>query len=120
MMMRNSSPKSPDEVIKHIDKMGVERVLDSRVANGDHGLRDKLKDKSFKNGIVKALNSINKTAPHKEKQNQLNAMSDNGYFLTFDGNRIITAFKPNRAIKEYFKDNSITLDQEIIKRWWEK
>lgn len=120
VMMRNSSPLNEDEVIKHIDKMGVERVLDSRAANGDHGLRDKLKDKSFKNGIVKALNSINKTAPHKEKQNQLNAMSDNGYFLTFDGNRIITAFKPNRAIKEYFKDNSITLDQEIIKRWWEK
>lgn len=118
VMMRNTSPLRDDEIIRHIDKTGVERVLDSRAANGDHGLKYKLKDKSFKNGIVKALNSINKTAPHKEKQNQLNAMSDNGYFLTFDGNRIITAFKPTKELKQYFKDFSITLQQEIIKRWW--
>lgn len=119
VIMRNTSPLRDDEIIRHIDKTGVERVLDSRAANGDHGLKYKIKDKSFKNGIVKALNSINKTAPHKEKQNQLNAMSDNGYFLTFDGNRIITAFKPTKELKQYFKDFSITLQQEIIKRWWE-
>lgn len=45
-------------------------------------------------------------------------MSDNGYFLTFDGNRIITAFK-RENLKAYFKSQSLTLDQEIIKRWWE-
>ncbi|CZE47901.1 phage head morphogenesis protein%2C SPP1 gp7 family [Campylobacter geochelonis] len=119
--MRNTSPLRDDEVVKHIDKMGVERVLDSKAANGYHGLRDRLKnDKGLKKDIVKALNSITTIAPHKEKSNQLNAMSANGYFLTFDGNRIITAFKPTKGLKQYFKNFSITLEQEIIKRWWIK
>lgn len=118
--MRNTQPLSKDETIKHIDKMGVERVLDAKAANGEHGLKYKLeKDNNFKSDIIKALNSINKVAPHISKQNQLNAASDNGYFLTFDGNRIITAFKPTRDLKQYFKDNSVILKQEIIKRWWQ-
>lgn len=118
--MRNTQPLYENEIIKHIDKMGVERVLDTKAANGEHGLKYKLeKDNNFKSDIIKALNSINKVAPHISKQNQLNAASDNGYFLTFDGNRIITAFKPTRDLKQYFKDNSVTLKQEIIKRWWQ-
>lgn len=119
--MRNTQPFYENEIIKHIDKMGVERVLDTKAANGEHGLKYKLeKDNNFKSDIIKALNSINKVAPHISKQNQLNAASDNGYFLTFDGNRIITVFKPTRDLKQYFKDNSVTLKQEIIKHWWQK
>lgn len=96
-------------------------MLDTKAANGEHGLKYKLeKDNNFKSDIIKALNSINKVAPHISKQNQLNAASDNGYFLTFDDNRIITVFKPTRDLKQYFKDNSVTLKQEIIKHWWQK
>ncbi len=47
-------------------------------------------------------------------------MSDNGVFMVFDGDRIITAFKPSNA--EYFKKESVTLKQDIIKsrifKWW--
>ncbi|MSN96446.1 hypothetical protein F1B92_04530 [Campylobacter sp. FMV-PI01] len=119
VMMQNTSPLRSDEVIKHIDKMGVERVLDKKAANGYHGLKDRLNsNKEFKKDLIKALNSITNTAPHKKKSNQLNAISSNGYFLTFDGNRIITAFKPKKGLKQYFKDSSVTLNQEIIKRWW--
>lgn len=118
--MRNTQPLYENEIIKHIDKTGVERVLDTKAANGDHHFKNRIKNADFKKDIVKALNSINKTAPHALKQNQLNAMSDNGYFLTFDGNRLITAFKPTRDLKQYFKDNSVTLKQEIIKHWWQK
>ena len=118
--MRNTQPLYENEIIKHIDKMGVERVLDTKAANGDHHFKNRIKNADFKKDIVKALNSINKTAPYALKQNQLNAMSDNGYFLTFDGNRLITAFKPTRDLKQYFKDNSVTLKQEIIKHWWQK
>ena len=119
--MRNTQPFYENEIIKHIDKMGVERVLDTKAANGEHGLKYKLeKDNNFKSDIIKALNSINKVAPHISKQNQLNVASDNGYFLTFDGNRIITVFKPTRDLKQYFKDHSVTLKQEIIKHWWQK
>lgn len=115
VMMRNTSPLSKDEAIKHIDKIGVERVLDTKSANGNHHLNSRIKNINFKKDVIKALNSINKTAPCALKQSQLNAMSDNGYFLTFDGNRIITAFKPSKPLKEYFKANSVTLKQEIIK-----
>ena len=118
--MRNTQPLYENEIIKHIDKTGVERVLDTKAANGDHHFKNRIKNADFKKDIVKALNSINKPAPHALKQNQLNAMSDNGYFLTFDGNRLITAFKPTRDLKQYFKDNSVTLKQEIIKHWWQK
>ena len=81
-------------------------MLDTKAANGEHGLKYKLeKDNNFKSDIIKALNSINKVAPHISKQNQLNAASDNDYFLTFDGNRIITVFKPTRDLKQYFLMN---------------
>lgn len=39
VMMRNTQPLSNDEIIRHIDKIGVERVLDLKAANGEHGLK---------------------------------------------------------------------------------
>lgn len=121
VMMRNTQPLSNDEIIRHIDKIGVERVLDLKAANGGHGLKNRLKrDKDFKKELVAALNSINVIAPSKERANIINAISDNGYFMVFDVDRIVTAFKPNKGAKAYFKEKSLTSKQEIIKRWWHK
>ncbi|WP_185847555.1 hypothetical protein [Campylobacter fetus] len=119
--MTNTSSLNKDEVVKHIDKTGVERVLDFKARYGNHGLKER-----FDNGeisqkdIVKALNSINKIAPSKHNEKLFNTISDNGIFMVFDGNRIVTAFRQDR---DYFKQNSITLRQEIIKsniftRWF--
>ncbi|MBE3609496.1 hypothetical protein [Campylobacter californiensis] len=112
--MRNTQPLYDDEIVKHIDKTGVERVLKI----GNTHIFNKHKDIT-KSDIVKALNSINKIAPNNLKQNYTNAMSDNGIFMIFDGDEIVTAFRPSRDLKEYFKDNSVTLKQEIIKSWWQ-
>lgn len=116
-MTCSEEPKE-NEIIRHIDKSGVERVLDSRALNGEHDLKKRLKhNKITKEGIIKGLNSIVKIAPKKGFENRSVAVAANGYFFVFDGDRIVTAFKPNR--KNYFNDNALTLKQEIIKRWWE-
>lgn len=118
--MRNTSPLNQDEVIKHIDKTGVERVLDKKAAYGEHGLKDRLnRDKNLKKDIISALNSITKTAPKKGEENLINAISQNGYYMVFDGNRLVTAYK-RENLERYFNKNSVTLKQEIIKRWWQK
>ncbi len=114
--MKNTSPLDKDEVVRHIDKLGVERVLDSLALNGKHNLKTRLEYGAVtKQGIIKALNSINKLAPNMRDNRLTNAISDNGYFMVFDGDRIVTAFKPTS--KTYFSDNSITLKQEVIKNY---
>lgn len=120
VVMKNTSPLNQDEVIKHIDKTGVERVLDKKAAYGEHGLKDRLnRDKNLKKDIISALNSITKTAPKKGEENLINAISQNGYYMVFDGNRLVTAYK-RENLERYFNKNSVTLKQEIIKRWWQK
>ena len=124
--MKATQAPSKNEILRHIDKTGVERVLDDKATSGDHGLKYRLqKDDNLRQDIIKALNSINQIAPHKNIQNRMTATSDNGYFLVFDSTRIITAFKPEKGAKEYFKENSVTLKQEVIKSkifklWWKK
>ena len=121
VMMRNTQPLSNDEIIRHIDKIGVERVLDLKAANGEHGLKNRLKrNEKLKSDIIKALNSIIAIAPKKDEENLSNAVSSNGYFMVFDGNRIVTAYKPSKGAQTYFKEKSLMLQQEIIKRWWQK
>lgn len=67
VMMRASEPPKKYEILRHIDKTGVERVLDSKAANGDHHLRMRLNSGQLsKTDIIKALNSINKVAPNKK------------------------------------------------------
>ena len=121
VMMRNTQPLWEDELIRHIDKTGVERILDAKAANGEHGLKNRLKrNEKLKSDIIKALNSIIAIAPKKDEENLSNAVSSNGYFMVFDGNRIVTAYKPSKGAQTYFKEKSLTSKQEIIKRWWHK
>ena len=118
--MKATQAPSKDEILRHIDKTGVERILDSKAANGEHGLKYRLqKDGNLRQDIIKALNSIVAIAPKKGETNKMNAISQNGYFLVFDGVRLVTAYKHD-DIKEYFKKQSVTLKQEIIKRWWQE
>lgn len=117
VVMRNTSPLNKDEVIKHIDKTGVERVLskDNYFGSGNHSMP--LHKKAPKSDIVKALNSIN-TVAKNAKNDYINAFSDNGYFIVFNGDEIVTCFKPNESKKksfDYFKNASKYDKKEVIK-----
>lgn len=115
--MKNTSPLNQDEVIKHIDKTGVERVLskDNYFGSGNHSRP--LHKKAPKSDIVRALNSIN-TVAKNAKNDYINAFSDNGYFIVFNGDEIVTCFKPSKNKKkafDYFKDVSEYDKKEVIK-----
>lgn len=75
VVMRNTSPLNKDEVIKHIDKTGVERVLskDNYYGKNNHSLQ--LNKRTSKIDIVRALNSIN-TVAKNANNNYINAFSD--------------------------------------------
>ena len=111
VVMKNTSPLRDDEIIRHIDKTGVERVLDMRAVNGKYS--QNLLKRAKRSDVIKALNSIETIAPNKNYPQRLMAKSSNGYVLSFDGNRIITFFKPNS--KSYFKQNIQNDRQEVIK-----
>ena len=109
--MKNTSPLNQDEVIKHIDKTGVERVWkkDNTHIHKKHGTNPK--------DVIKALNSIN-TVAKNANNNYINAFSDNGYFIVFNGDEIVTCFRPNESKKksfDYFKDASEYDKKEVIK-----
>lgn len=111
VVMRNTSPLNKDEVIKHIDKTGVERVWKKSNAHihKKHGTNPK--------DVIKALNSIN-TVAKNANNNYINAFSDNGYFMVFNGDEIVTCFKHkdgNKATFNYFKRASIYDKKEVIK-----
>lgn len=117
VVMKNTSPLNQDEVIKHIDKTGVERVLskDNYFGSGNHSRP--LHKKAPKSDIVRALNSIN-TVAKNAKNDYINAFSDNGYFIVFNGDEIVTCFKPSKNKKkafDYFKDVSEYDKKEVIK-----
>ncbi|MEE3745061.1 hypothetical protein [Campylobacter porcelli] len=111
VVMKNTSPLSKDEVVKHIDKTGVERVWkkDNTHIHKKHGTNPK--------DVIKALNSIN-TVAKNTNNNYINAFSDNGYFIVFNGDEIVTCFKPSKNKKKsfnYFKDVSEYDKKEVIK-----
>ncbi|QMS57973.1 hypothetical protein GZ989_007050 [Campylobacter fetus] len=117
VVMKNTSPLNKDEVIKHIDKTGVERVLskDNYYGKNNHSLQ--LNKRTSKINIVRALNSIN-TVAKNANNNYINAFSDNGYFIVFNGDEIVTCFKPNESKKksfDYFKNVSEYDKKEVIK-----
>lgn len=117
VMMRNTSPLRDDEIIRHIDKTGVERVLKKdNFFHGNHSIP--IYKKAPKQDIVKALNSINEVAQNASNQNYINAFCDNGYCLVFNGNEIVTAIPPKNGKKsayDYFKRGIIKDKKEVIK-----
>lgn len=111
--------KGDDEAVRHIDKMGVERILHKGNYYGDNHTtplfqRAKIED------IIKALNSITQIAPHSKFPQRTMAITQNDYFISFNGNEIVT-FKKNdnkKSLEKYFKNNAIISKKEIIK-WWQ-
>jgi len=111
------SHKEDGDVIAHIDKSGVERHIKKDF--WEHSFSAKIRDVSKKD-IIGALNSIEAIAPHKEFHDRFVAKSKNGYFLVFEANKVISAFKPQNAkgksnLDDYFKRSSKIDKMEIIK-----
>lgn len=120
VMMRNTSPLGSDEVIKHIDKTGVERVLTlSNVNDRRHSVN--LLQRTTHSKIIAALNSITYIAPHANAEQKSVAKTQNGYIVIFDGDKIDTIFptKNSKAQNKYFEKYAKKGKIEIIKSWWE-
>lgn len=118
--MRASEAPGKDEIIRHIDKMGVERVLTFTNAN-DKKHSANLLQRTSAAKIVSALNSITHIAPHANVEQKSIAKTQNSYIIIFDGDKIDTIFptKDNQALKKYF-ENYVKKDKiEVIKRWWQ-
>ncbi|OJJ27986.1 hypothetical protein [Campylobacter concisus] len=118
--MRASEAPSKDEIIRHIDKMGVERVLTFTNAN-DKKHSANLLQRTSAAKIVSALNSITHIAPHTNVEQKSIAKTQNGYIIIFDGDKIDTIFptKDNQALKKYFENYAKKDKIEVIKRWWQ-
>ena len=118
--MRASEAPGKDEIIRHIDKMGVERVLTFANAN-DKKHSANLLQRTSAAKIVSALNSITHIAPHANVEQKTIAKTQNGYIIIFDGDKIDTIFptKDNQALKKYFENYAKKDKIEVIKRWWQ-
>ncbi|WP_167496273.1 hypothetical protein [Campylobacter concisus] len=118
--MRASEAPGKDEIIRHIDKMGVERVLTFANAN-DKKYSANLLQRTSAAKIVSALNSITHIAPHANVEQKSIAKTQNGYIIIFDGDKIDTIFptKDNQALKKYFENYAKKDKIEVIKRWWQ-
>ena len=118
--MRASEAPGKDEIIRHIDKMGVERVLTFVNAN-DKKHSANLLQRTSAAKIVSALNSITHIAPHVNVEQKSIAKTQNGYIIIFDGDKIDTIFptKDNQALKKYFENYAKKDKIEVIKRWWQ-
>lgn len=118
--MRASEAPGKDEIIRHIDKMGVERVLTFANSN-DKKHSVNLLQRTSAAKIVSALNSITHIAPHINVEQKSIAKTQNGYIIIFDGDKIDTIFptKDNQALKKYFENYAKKDKIEVIKRWWQ-
>lgn len=105
--------KGENEVLRHIDKIGVERVVSNETFN--HLLERGVTHPKTKSEIIKALNSITAIAPHSEFSDRYVAISQNGYFMVFKGYELWTMYKPTNTLKKHFETNAIKEKKEIIK-----
>ena len=113
---RYTGVKGDDEAVRHIDKMGVERILTKEnYHNGNH--TEPLDKRATPNEIIKALNSIIQIAPNNKKSQYSNAITQNGFFMVFNGNEIVTykKFSDKKQLEKYFKNGIISDKKEVIK-----
>lgn len=87
----------------------VERYMNKKTFNHSVSLN---KRKISIGNSVKALNSITTI---KEHQNRSMAISQNGYFMVFEGDYLYNIFKPSRNLETYLKDSAALDKVEIIK-----
>jgi len=87
----------------HMDKTGKEII----VTDKDYAHINSIKHKIPKKDIIKALNSIEETAVNIGNKKRVSVRTSNGYYISLEGNKIVTMFKPDRGLKNYFDKNSV-------------
>lgn len=117
--MKATQAPGNDEVLRHIDKTGVERVLTLSNAN-DKRHSANLLQRTTSSKIVSALNSITHIAPHANTEQKSIAKTQNGYIMILDGDKIDTIFptENNKMQNKYFEKYAKKGKIEIIKTWW--
>ena len=106
------SDKDKDDIITQIDNTGVQRRVKRDFWDHSTSARER---RVPKKDVVSALNSIKEIAPHKEHHERFIAKSANGYILIFEGEKVVTGFKPNKNIDKYFKKHAVLNKKEVIK-----
>jgi len=87
-------------VFSHIDGFGYERVLTNVGKKHQEASGHYFKPKE----LIAGLNSLDKIALSKKEDGRVLAYSSNkNIVFVFEGQKIVTAFRPDR--KDYFKDN---------------
>ena len=117
--MKATQAPGKDEVLRHIDKTGVERYYTKANMQSKHGLSKRLKTKEVSlQNMIAALNSIIEIAPNIDRGNRLSALTQNNFYLSFNDNEIVTMIKFENAKKarEYFKRNA-SPKKEVIKSY---
>jgi len=92
-----------DYKLIHIDKTGIEVKITEKAYNKIGVNKHNMTEKQ----LIGALNSIKYKAPHSKYQNRTIAMSQDGYVLIYEEDKIITSFPPSRRASSYFNDNVI-------------
>ncbi|MDY0360391.1 MAG: hypothetical protein RBR08_02945 [Desulforegulaceae bacterium] len=116
--VKNTDRPEKDEIFRHVDNTGVERVLDESAF--EHS-QDARRRRNETDKLVSALNSIK--AMGVQENGRHIAMSENGYIEVFDGDKVWTFFKPLDSrfrpnAEKYFKSKVLKNTKEVIK--WEK
>ncbi len=112
-----------DVALSHIDKTNVQVQI-------SNGIYNKItnKHKMRKKEVVGVLNDIKYKAPHSDNHKRSVALSNKGYTVVYESDKIITMFKPEQKAREYFNRNAVLskivdVDSgkiiERVKKWYE-
>jgi len=117
---KSTKPRGKDEILRHIDKIGVERRVSKK--NWEEHISKKHTQLQLKD-IISALNSIEEIALHSRMDQRTVTKSANGVFMVFDGDELVSAYRPTNPqnklnIDKHFKANAKADQREIVK--WKK
>ncbi len=98
-------------VFSHIDTTGREFVVTKKM------MRKFAKHSVEPEQVLASLNSINAIGLHAKEPGRFSVKCDNGFYMSVEGTKIVTIFKPTRAMKYYYADNtkSGTIQTEVKK-----
>lgn len=98
-------------VFSHIDATGRQMVVTKKM------MAKFAKHSVEPEQIIAALNSLDAIGMHANEPGRFSARSGNGYYLSLEGNKIVTIFKPTRPMKQYYAENtkSGTINTEVKK-----
>jgi hypothetical protein len=114
---KSTTNRGKDEILRHIDKIGVERRVSKN--NWEEHISKKHTQLELKD-IISALDSIEEIAPHSKIEERVVTKSTNGVFMVFDGDELVSAYRPTNPqnkpnLDNHFKANAKADEIEIIR-----